>query len=80
MIATDIPDATKGRDRVLVIGLDGATFDILNPMLEEGIMPNLQRLIDEGTSGPLASVISINSSAAWSSFATGKLPSRHKIF
>jgi predicted AlkP superfamily phosphohydrolase/phosphomutase len=71
---------TTERHRVLVIGLDGATFDVLTPLLEAGFMPTLQGLMTEGVSGPLASVLPSNSAAAWSSFATGKLPSRHGIF
>src|SRR5690606_18794021 len=41
--------------RVLVVGLDGATFDILNPLMDQGRMPNLKRLIETGTSGILDS-------------------------
>lgn len=66
--------------RTLVIGLDGATFDILRPLLEAGIMPNLKQLMSTGASGTLDSVLPTNSAAAWSSFATGKLPSRHGIY
>ncbi len=72
--------ASTRKNRTLVIGLDGATFDILKPVLQAGRMPNLQRLMDAGVSGPLASVLPTNSAAAWCSFATGKLPSRHGIF
>lgn len=71
---------TTERHRVLVIGLDGATFDVLTPLLEAGRLPNLKQLIAQGVSGPLTSVLPSNSAAAWSSFATGKLPSRHGIF
>ena len=41
------------RQRVLVIGLDGADWRVLRPYLEDGTMPNLARLIEEGTSEPL---------------------------
>ena len=41
--------------RVLVIGLDGATFDVMGPLIEEGYMPNLTRIISEGTAGVLNS-------------------------
>ena len=66
--------------RVLVVGFDGATFDILNPLLAEGRMPTLAQLMDQGTSGIMASVLPTNSVAAWVSFMTGANPGRHGIF
>ena len=61
--------------RVLIIGLDGATFDILGPLMDEGYMPNLKRICDQGTSGILNSTkppitltdstVSSNSSCHW---------------
>ena len=65
--------------KVLVIGLDGATFDLLGPWIEEGWLPNLSRLIREGASGGLKSTSPPISSAAWASFATGKNPGKHGI-
>ena len=41
------------RRRVMVIGLDGATFDLIRPWIENGTMPTLQRLIASGASGVL---------------------------
>lgn len=68
------------RKKVMVIGLDGCTFDILLPMIEKGILPNLERLIKKGTSGPLESTIPPLSHAAWTTFQTGKNPGKHGIF
>ena len=65
--------------RVLVIGLDGATYDILDPMRAEGRMPNLDRLITEGTAGILESTKPPITPAAWTTFMTGKGPGRHGI-
>lgn len=65
--------------RVLVIGLDGATFDILNPMMQSGRMPNLKSLIDEGAAGTLLSTVPPITPAAWTTFMTGKGPGRHGI-
>ncbi len=65
--------------KVLVIGLDGATFDLLGPWIEEGWLPNLARLIREGASGGLESTSPPISSAAWASFATGKNPGKHGV-
>ena len=65
--------------KVLVIGLDGATFDLLAPWIERGRLPTLARLIEEGVSGTLESTSPPISSAAWASFATGKNPGKHGI-
>ena len=66
--------------RVFVFGIDGATFDVILPMVKEGRLPNLGRLIREGTCGPLRSTIHPITPAAWSSFATGMNPGRHGVF
>ncbi len=65
--------------KVLVIGLDGATFDLLAPWIEMGRLPTLARLIEEGVSGTLESTSPPISSAAWASFATGKNPGKHGV-
>ncbi len=66
-------------DRVLVIGLDGATFDILNPMMGAGMMPRLREIIATGASGILDSTKPPITPAAWTTFMTGKGPGRHGI-
>jgi len=65
--------------RVLIVGLDGATFDVLNPLMEAGYMPNLRRLVETGTSGILESTKPPITPAAWTTFMTGKGPGRHGI-
>lgn len=65
--------------RVLVVGLDGATFDIIKPLMNQGRMPNLKRLIETGTSGILESTKPPITPAAWTTFMTGKGPGRHGI-
>ncbi|MGB4066617.1 MAG: alkaline phosphatase family protein [Nitrospira sp.] len=69
-----------GKPKVLVIGLDGATFDVLTPMMRRGLLPHLSQLMDEGVSGPLRSVVPPVSGPAWVSFMTGKDPGRHGIY
>ncbi|MHC4441627.1 MAG: alkaline phosphatase family protein [Planctomycetota bacterium] len=65
--------------RIMIIGLDGATFDILDPLIETGRMPNLEYLINTGTSGILESTKPPITPAAWTTFMTGKGPGRHGI-
>jgi predicted AlkP superfamily phosphohydrolase/phosphomutase len=66
--------------RVLVLGLDGATLDIIRPMVKEGRLPAFARIMREGAHGPLESVASQRSAAAWTSFMTGTNPGRHGIY
>ncbi|MGD8243834.1 MAG: alkaline phosphatase family protein [Anaerolineae bacterium] len=65
--------------KVAVFGLDGITFDLLQPWLDEGRLPHLARLIAEGASGPLRSTIPPVSASAWASFATGTNPGKHGL-
>ncbi|MEM7035261.1 MAG: alkaline phosphatase family protein, partial [Chloroflexota bacterium] len=68
------------KNKVLVIGLDGATFDLMKPWMAQGHLPNLQALMQGGSSADLMSVIPPESPLAWPSFATGKNPGKHGIF
>lgn len=68
------------KTRALVIGLDGASFDVLDPLLKEGRLPHLAELIKAGTSGELLSTMPYSSASAWTSFMTGKNPGKHGIF
>jgi predicted AlkP superfamily phosphohydrolase/phosphomutase len=65
--------------KVLVIGLDGVTLDLLGPWIEAGELPNLQRLMKQGASGRLRSTLPPISSSSWSSFATGVNPGKHGL-
>ncbi len=66
--------------RVALIGLDGADFDLIEPWLDEGLLPNLARMRAEGYSATLRSVIPPLSAPAWTSAVTGVNPGRHGIF
>lgn len=66
--------------RVLVIGLDGATFDLIRPWIRGGHLPNLERFMKEGSWGELRSVVHPFSAQAWTTFATGMNPGKHGIF
>lgn len=63
--------------KVCVIGIDGATFDIIEPLIKMGELPNLEKLVSEGVHGNLASVYPPMTAPAWVSFATGRLPGKH---
>jgi len=65
--------------KVLVIGLDGVTFDLLGPWIESGALPNLQKLVNQGASGTLRTTLPPISSSSWSSFVTGVNPGKHGL-
>lgn len=68
------------KNKVFVVGLDGATFDIINPMIRKGQLPNIARIMNEGSYGSLKSCIPDLSPPAWTSFMTGTHPGKHGIF
>jgi pentatricopeptide repeat protein len=70
----------RNEPRVLVIGLDAATYDLIGPWADKGHLPTFASLMQSSAYGPLCSVPNVNSAAAWSSFATGKNPGKHGIF
>ncbi len=72
--------AESGKNKLLVIGIDGGTLDIVLPMVADGKLPNLQRLIQKGAYGTLRSTVPPVTAPAWSSFITGTNPGRHGIF
>jgi predicted AlkP superfamily phosphohydrolase/phosphomutase len=66
--------------KVFVLGLDGATWDILDPLVRAGELPHLARLIERGASGTLHSVFPPLSPVAWTGVMTGKNSGKHGIF
>jgi predicted AlkP superfamily phosphohydrolase/phosphomutase len=68
-----------GRRKTLVIGIDGACWEYLDPLIENGDMPNLKVLVEGGSRGVLESTVPFISPVAWSSFITGMRPEKHGI-
>ena len=66
--------------RVLLFGIDGLTFRVLDPMIEHGLLPNFARVRDEGTLGILRSTTPPMTPPAWMSIATGLLPAGHGVY
>jgi hypothetical protein len=64
---------------ILVLGLDGATWNVLGPLIKTGETPNLARLIREGASGELASLDPMVSPRLWATIDTGVRPEKHGI-
>jgi predicted AlkP superfamily phosphohydrolase/phosphomutase len=68
------------RRKVLIIGLDGASWDAIGPWMDEGALPNLARVRAQGVSGVLMSCMPFLSCPAWKVFSTGKNPGNLGIF
>lgn len=66
--------------KVLVVGLDAATFDLILPWVEAGVLPTLGRLIREGVHAPLRSTLPALTPPGWTSAATGRNPGKHNVF
>ncbi len=65
--------------KVLLIGWDAADWNVARPLIEQGKMPNLQRLMDQGVWGNLATIRPVLSPMLWTSIATGKRAWKHGI-
>ena len=63
-----------------VIGLDSATFDVVDPMLDAGELPNIGRACREGARGVLRSTTHPLTPHAWSTIVTGVNAGRHGIW
>ncbi len=66
--------------KTILIGLDGATFTVLDPLMADGVMPFLRDLVAEGVRATLRSVVPPLTPPAWTSLMTGKRPGEHGVF
>ncbi|MEC9388968.1 MAG: alkaline phosphatase family protein [Myxococcota bacterium] len=71
---------TNSGARTLIVGLDGATWELADRLMAEGRMPTLARLVQEGARAPLNSTTPPMTLPSWSSMLTGCNPGRHGIF
>lgn len=72
--------APTSRVNALVIGLDGASFDFIKPLVAQGKMPNIASLTETGVSARMRSTYPPISAPAWVSFMTGENPGKHGVF
>jgi len=64
----------------VVFGLDGAHFELIQPWLNDKVLPNVRFVIENGCSGDLRSVLPPVTSPNWKAYATGKNPGKIGIF
>ena len=65
------------KQKVLLIGWDAADWKAINPIMDQGQMPALQGLVEQGVAGKLLTIDPPYSPMIWSSIATGKRPYKH---
>ncbi len=70
----------NGKDKVVVLGIDGVPYSLLTRFIERGMMPNLAALAGKGTLRDMTASIPEVSSTSWSTFMTGVNPGRHGIY
>ncbi len=64
---------------LLLFGVDGASWDVMEPLLAEQRLPHFARLMDAGSHAPLATLSPTKSPPIWTTIATGVLPEDHGI-
>ncbi len=70
----------QAKTRLFFLGIDGATWTVLGPMLERGELPAFQRLVREGASLPQLGTLQVTESPViWTTIATGQRPKYHNI-
>ena len=65
--------------KMLLVGWDGADWNVITPLLDAGKMPNLARMIEGGVMGDISTLYPVLSPMIWTSISTGKRPFKHGI-
>ncbi len=60
--------------KIIVIGLDGGSWTLLQPWINEGILPNFRKLMEKGVWGPFMSTFPPGTIPAWPAMLTGRKP------
>lgn len=71
---------SKFTQRLVILGFDGMDPALVHKWMDEGKLPNMKRLADQGGLYPLGTTESPESPTAWASFATGVNPGKHNIY
>ena len=66
--------------KVMLIGWDAADWKVIHPLMDEGLMPNVKRMIEGGTMGNMRTLSPVLSPMLWTSIATGMRPFKHGIY
>ena len=75
-----MPSPLHALTRLAIVGIDGATYEIIRPMIAAGELPHIARILSEGVSGDLESEKPPMTPPAWTSMFTGLNPGKHGVF
>lgn len=64
---------------LVVLCVDGATWDLIDPMIDRGELPNFRQLVETGVRGDLVSIPPLSSPSVWTTVATGRFARHHNI-
>ncbi len=70
----------RENSKIFILGLDGATWKVIDKMIEKGKLPTFKKLMEEGSYGALRTIRPTVSVIIWTSIATGVLPAKHGIW
>jgi predicted AlkP superfamily phosphohydrolase/phosphomutase len=76
--STPLEQVPAPSGKVLLVALDGATWDVIDPLMAEGKLPSFAALCARGTRGPLTSMDGV-SPTLFTTIATGKTPEQHGV-
>ena len=66
--------------RIIILGFDGLSPEIIEPMMEEGKLPNFSKLKEQGSYSRLSTTNPSQSPVAWAGFATGQNPGKNGVY
>ncbi|HIQ00986.1 MAG TPA: hypothetical protein EYH30_02465 [Anaerolineales bacterium] len=72
-----LPGGHRPGPKVMLIGIDSATWRVMMPLVKAGRLPNIARLMEEGAYGPLKTFYPTLSPLIWATMSTGKSPDKH---
>jgi len=75
----NIPYDKSSGNKVAIIGIDGASWHILTPLMEQGKLPHLGSIKRNGVHGPLQTYMPTSSPLIWTTIASGFSPGEHNI-
>jgi predicted AlkP superfamily phosphohydrolase/phosphomutase len=74
------PEPGKERPKIVVVGLDGASWDVIHPLVCEGKLPTFKTLLNQGSSAHMQSSLPYVTFPAWKCYSTGKNPGKLGVF
>ncbi len=71
--------ARINKNKIVLIGLDGAAWKVMQPLINQGRLPNIAKIVNNGSKGPLKAVGTMQSPVLWTTISTGKGEKKHGI-